>query len=321
MPLLTSTQARPLAAPEDFPALLEFYHRCDQVDRRDDVPTLEMLQHRYNHPPPTGELRQQLWETDDGHLVGVVALWLRLTPEEPEARLSIKVHPDYRGHRLEAELFAWAETAIQEKAALVEKTVAVQINTRQGDAYYQELYICQGYHAVRWFYDMQRPLSEPIPMPQLPPGFTTRQTTADEAAAWVEMFNQTFVDHWNFHAMTVADRQYRLHYPTHQPEFDWVAVAPDGRLAAFCYGNINQAENARKQCQEGWIFLVGTRRGFRRRGLARAMLLQGIHQLQTAGMETALLGVDAQNPNQAQSLYESVGFRVKETYVTYEKWL
>jgi ribosomal protein S18 acetylase RimI-like enzyme len=38
-------------------------------------------------------------------------------------------------------------------------------------------------------------------------------------------------------------------------------------------------------------------------------------------METALLGVDSQNPNQAKSLYESAGFRVKETSLTYQKQL
>jgi ribosomal protein S18 acetylase RimI-like enzyme len=51
------------------------------------------------------------------------------------------------------------------------------------------------------------------------------------------------------------------------------------------------------------------------------MLLQGLQQLQAAGLDTALLGVDSQNPNQAQSLYESAGFQVKASYVTYEKRL
>jgi ribosomal protein S18 acetylase RimI-like enzyme len=53
--------------------------------------------------------------------------------------------------------------------------------------------------------------------------------------------------------------------------------------------------------------------------MARAMLLQGIRQLKQAGMATALLGVDAQNLNHAQDLYISVGFRVTETHIAYEK--
>jgi ribosomal protein S18 acetylase RimI-like enzyme len=51
------------------------------------------------------------------------------------------------------------------------------------------------------------------------------------------------------------------------------------------------------------------------------MLLQGLHRLREATMETALLGVDSENPNQAKSLYDSVGFQVKESSVTYQKQL
>ncbi|MEO1070017.1 MAG: GNAT family N-acetyltransferase, partial [Cyanobacteria bacterium J06638_6] len=115
--------------------------------------------------------------------------------------------------------------------------------------------------------------------------------------------------------------QYRLSYPTYQPERDWIAIAPDGTLAGFCSGHIPHENNARKQRREGWIGLLGTRRGYRRRGLARAMLLHGLQQLQLAEMDTALLGVDSQNPNQAMGLYESAGFRVKETHLSYQKEL
>ena len=100
-----------------------------------------------------------------------------------------------------------------------------------------------------------------------------------------------------------------------------MAVAPNGTLAGFCGGDIDHEENALKNRKEGWIAILGTRRGYRRQGLARAMLRQGLHQLQAAGMETALLGVDTQNPNQAMGLYESAGFTVKETHMTYQKLL
>ncbi|PSR15583.1 GNAT family N-acetyltransferase, partial [filamentous cyanobacterium CCP3] len=154
-----------------------------------------------------------------------------------------------------------------------------------------------------------------------PQGFTSRPTTADEAVAWVELFNQSFVDHWHFTPMTLEDRQHRLTYPTYQPELDWAAVAPDSTLAGFCKGHIDHDDNAHKLRNEGWIGILGTRRGYRRLGLARAMLLQGLHQLHLAGMDTALLGVDSQNPNQAMGLYESVGFTVKETHLSYQKIL
>lgn len=38
------------------------------------------------------------------------------------------------------------------------------------------------------------------------------------------------------------------------------------------------------------------------------MLLAGIHQLKAAGMDTAKIYVDVENPTGALRLYESVGF-------------
>jgi mycothiol synthase len=65
--------------------------------------------------------------------------------------------------------------------------------------------------------------------------------------------------------------------------------------------------------------MLGTRRGFRRRGLGRAMLLAGMQRLWETGIDTVKLGVDTQNPNQALNLYESVGFRKLHTRLSYVK--
>jgi ribosomal protein S18 acetylase RimI-like enzyme len=78
-------------------------------------------------------------------------------------------------------------------------------------------------------------------------------------------------------------------------------------------------DKARTGRLEGWIGILGTRRGFRRIGLARAMLLRGLQQLKAAGMDTAKIGVDAENPLGARQLYESVGFQKLHTRLMYVK--
>jgi ribosomal protein S18 acetylase RimI-like enzyme len=65
--------------------------------------------------------------------------------------------------------------------------------------------------------------------------------------------------------------------------------------------------------------VLGTRRGFRGRGLGRAMLLSGLSQLKQSGVETALLGVDSQNPSGALQLYKSVGFSQRDVSTTFSK--
>jgi len=48
---------------------------------------------------------------------------------------------------------------------------------------------------------------------------------------------------------------------------------------------INQPENVRSGRNEGWIKFLDTRRGFRKLGLGRAMLLAQMRQLKVAGVE------------------------------------
>ena len=63
------------------------------------------------------------------------------------------------------------------------------------------------------------------------------------------------------------------------------------------------------------------RRPWRRRGLARALIARSLRLLQELGMEEAALGVDAENPNSALRLYESMGFRTVKQHGTYRKAL
>jgi ribosomal protein S18 acetylase RimI-like enzyme len=60
---------------------------------------------------------------------------------------------------------------------------------------------------------------------------------------------------------------------------------------------------------------------YRRRGIGRALLLAGMHHIRAQGFPAAALAVDADNPNQALRLYESVGFVVVSPSTAYRKEL
>ncbi len=179
-----------------------------------------------------------------------------------------------------------------------------------------------GLKVVRYFLRMTRPLDQPIPEPDFPDGFTLRYLAGtEEAEAWVESFNQSFIDHYNHHDMPVDKRTHWMAEANYKAERDLIAVAADGTFAAFCWCSINPDENRRNGRNEGWIGILGTRRGYRKLGLGRAMLLAGLHRLKADGVETALLGVDADSPTGALRLYESCGFQTRHTFVSYMKEL
>ena len=68
-------------------------------------------------------------------------------------------------------------------------------------------------------------------------------------------------------------------------------------------------ENEQTGEQVGWLDSVATRRPWRRRGLAGALIARSLQVLRDRGMESAALGVDAENPTGALQVYERLGFQ------------
>ena len=75
-------------------------------------------------------------------------------------------------------------------------------------------------------------------------------------------------------------------------------MAWDGdQVAAGVANAIYPAENESLGTRRGWLDSVFTRRQWRRRGLAEALIVRSLHLLSERGMTTAVLGVDAENPS------------------------
>jgi ribosomal protein S18 acetylase RimI-like enzyme len=82
---------------------------------------------------------------------------------------------------------------------------------------------------------------------------------------------------------------------------------------------INQNENQEYNRLRGWTEEICVRRPWRKRGLARALLVRSLWAIKERGMQEAALGVDTENLSGALRLYESVGFRPVKRWTTYLK--
>lgn len=300
---------RPYGGEADLEAIANLFNTCEAVDCMDSGRSVSELRQSFEHPILDTVNNIRLWEDTQGQLIGFGQLWIPPTGKVIDGSLWFRVHPAARGSDLEQQIVAWAEGRMREVSQ--ERGVSVQLRSgcRADKFYYTSILEGWGFTPKRYFFTMERSLLEPILEPQFPEGFTVRHTIGkQDITAWVEMFNQTFIDHWNHRDLTVEVASHLLNHPHYRPELDLGAIAPDGTFASFCYCHINPDSNQRKGCNEGWIDVLGTRRDFRQLGLGRAMLLTGLQQLKAAGVETAKLGVDSENPNGAVRLYESVGF-------------
>ena len=178
----------------------------------------------------------------------------------------------------------------------------------------------EGYVPARWFFDMERPgLDRELPdPPDLPDGLEVRPVDeADHRTIWRADI-EAFRDHWGGGDESDEALQRYLDSPHNDPTL-WVVAWDGDEVAGAVINTIYPAENAALGRRRGWLDSVFTRRPWRKRGLASALIARSLHVLAERGMESAVLGVDADNPTGALRLYESFGFAVTERAIAYRK--
>ncbi|MGB9779024.1 MAG: GNAT family N-acetyltransferase [Candidatus Bathyarchaeia archaeon] len=93
----------------------------------------------------------------------------------------------------------------------------------------------------------------------------------------------------------------------------------DRKCVGFIIVAIDEKYNSERKVKTGAILGLGVRRDYRRTGIGTALVLHGLRFLRTQQMTKAMLDVDDLNETEAIRLYEKIGFKVVEKYLTYEK--
>jgi len=156
---------------------------------------------------------------------------------------------------------------------------------------------------------MTRSLLEEISEPKLPEGFGLRSVTGlEEAEAIASTHRAAFGTDY----MSTERRIAIMSTSEYDPSLDLVIVAPDGTIAAYCTCSVNQ------QKLTGATDPVATHPRYQGMGLARALLLTGLHLLKQRGMQSAYLGTSGDNLGM-QKAAESVGFKVEYRTLWFSK--
>ncbi|MGH3862089.1 GNAT family N-acetyltransferase [Actinokineospora sp.] len=176
-----------------------------------------------------------------------------------------------------------------------------------------------GYVPVRWFFDMSVELSGPILDPPIPPGLTAEGYSPAIDDELRRAHNECFAEHWG---SIPADPVYWRRHVTGNPSFaaDRALILRDdvtGEIAAYVLGYGSAAQDSGTGRRELWVGQVGTRKGWRGRGTATAMLAAVLRQSRDAGYEVVALAVDSGNSTGALGVYERCGFAVTGRWTTY----
>ena len=196
------------------------------------------------------------------------------------------------------------------------RTFATWVDEKEGGAH--ELLTAEGYAPARYGFLMRRASLTELPDAPLPAGLELRPVSPDHHRAIFDADEEAFQDHWAHRNSTEED--FVALYA--EPELDttlWQVAWDGDEVAGSVMPYIWKTENEALGVKRGWLERVSVRRPWRRRGLAKALIVSALRALREAGMEEAQLGVDAENPTGALSLYESLGFAVADRSTHFRK--
>ncbi|MGD2248444.1 MAG: GNAT family N-acetyltransferase [Candidatus Methanofastidiosia archaeon] len=246
-----------------------------------------------------------IWETPAKKIAAV------LNPED-KGHVHLQVHPEVRTLKLEEEMIVTAEKNlaittpsgeklviwVNHKDFIRQKILKRRNYTKNGDPEHQ-----------RW-----QKLETPIPEPPIPSGYTVK-SMGDGAELLERCYTSGLAFHPDDIKIAVENRNDISWYrniqtaPLYRRDLDIVAVTPHGDVASFCTVWFDDVTRT------AYFEPVGTAPVYQRRGLGKAVILEGLRRIKKMGALIAYVGGYS---DPANALYRSAGFT---QYSLSEPWV
>jgi mycothiol synthase len=322
LPQLDGVHFRTFRGSSDFPHFARLITAWSKGVGDDRVETAEGIASGYANLQRCDPERDLVVVEVDGLPVAYSRVWWDLEADGPHVYKHFCIlDPEVEGRGIDAALFAWNEERLREIGGghdVEEQLLEVWSNDRNAAA--NALIRGAGYEAITYSAEMVRPTVDDLPDHSLPDGLEIRPVRDEDIRTIWEADVEAFRDHWGFVEQTEADYQRFLAFPymdTTLWKIAWDDEGPAGQVKSF----VDTAQNAEHGLKRGWTESISTSRRWRRRGVAKALIVESIRELAARGMTEVALGVHTENPNGAYDLYAGLGYEVTSTWTTYRKRL
>jgi ribosomal protein S18 acetylase RimI-like enzyme len=301
--------------------MLTVIHGCKKADGVERSDTLEDITNGYAHLVNCDPSTDMLMTEVNGDVIG----YSRFFWEKPLDGTYLYtafgyVLPEWRRKGIGSAMLAYGENRLREIAATHPQDGPRFFSNfvSNGEICTTALFESAGYKPIRYALEMRRDLSEPFPEAPMPTGLEVRPVEKEHLRAIFDADMESFRDHWGF-------------VPPDEKRFDaWISdsdfnpslfkVAWDGDQVAGAVQNfVNKDENQEYNRKRGYTEGIFTRRPWRKRGLAKSLIVQSMKMFKEMGMTETALGVDAENLSGALRLYQSCGYRQTKKAAIYRK--
>lgn len=321
--MTASANKRPIVlrayrGPEDHPGMNEVANAVRAMNGDPELLSVGDMDNYYAHLDHADLPRDCAIVEADGRVVAYARTsWQEMAAGDRRVHTVLFVDPGVRGigiqERLVDPALRRADTLIPEAGA---SALMLFVSGRDTDL------ICLaeglGFTKVRRDAGLVRPNLEDIPDLSIPAPLELRSIDPQDRAMHRRVFEadaRAFADAYGQTAPTEKEFEAFVGNPSFSPHI-WCVAFDGDTIAGQILNYLGEPEADGSLI--GWTESISVQPEYRRRGLARALLAESLRTVRDAGATKASLGVDTQNPNQALTLYESLGFRIVSESFEYQ---
>jgi mycothiol synthase len=312
---------RPARGAEDAPALIAVHDACEATDGVDRTSVIEYLPRVEGYAEGLTRSDPEDWVIAEmnGEVVGYgrANIWWA-EGDGTHVYLALGwVKPEWRRRGIGTEILRRTEdrfrhlSAVHPHGGKAEFGGNASGTERDATAFLTKNGYRVGYTVLEMHFDGAAGRAPDLP---LPVGIELRPALPEHYRAIWQCIGDAYYVHG-------SDGRFREHADEgdYRRYFHGPSADPSLWFVAWCGSRIAGQVLCRIEHGRGEVFEVSVAHGFRRQGLARALLTHGLRALQARGVPFVRLFTKAENPTRAYQLYESAGFRVLKQFPRWRK--
>lgn len=323
-PAIAGLAFRHFRGAEDYPKMVAVILASADADKIERVDTVEDIANNYSRLVNCDPYQDMIFAEINNEVIGYARGFWRQQENGPRAYDLVGfLAPAWRRRGIGQAMLRWVEDRMRTvaEAFSTEETGVFEAFADAENAGLMAMLENNNYKPVRYFVQMVRENLENIPDFPMPEGLEVRPVLPEHYRAIWEADIEAFRDHWGYSKPAEEDYQSWLGNKTiFQPDLWQVAwdIETDqiaGQVRTF----IHAAENDKYNRKRGYTEFISVRRPWRKRGLARALIVRSLHLQRERGMAESALGADSENLTGATRVYEDCGFRTTRRNALYQK--